>query len=114
MHLKKLELPELFKMGNGKEFSSGWLSQAIWGAFKKPLDAEPFEAEVHDYVLRRVNQGPVHDAMIKELKESAAGLEWIGTRLKEPVGDDIQTSRLQLEIMVRSMRTVLKLAQEVR
>lgn len=68
---KSKPLPELFIMENGSKFSSGWLSQAIFGNFKKPLDPTPLESQVHEYVLRRVNQGQVFNAMLKALEVAA-------------------------------------------
>lgn len=88
------QIPDLFIMENGEKFSSGWLSQAIWGNFKKPLDPTKQEVEVHDYILRRVNQGTEFDVMFYALKE-------IATQTTD--GDTVAIAR-----------AALKLAQEVR
>lgn len=95
---KSSPLPDLFTMPNGEKFSSGWLSHAIWSKFKKPLDPEPFEVSVHDYVMCRVNQGPAFKAMVGALDRL---VNWYG-RMHEHKDRD----------MWEEARAALKLARE--
>ncbi len=62
------KIPDMFTMPDGTKFSSAWVSQAIYAAFKKSLHPEPLEVKVHEYVMHSLVHIERQEEAIKSAK----------------------------------------------